>query len=74
MMARRRSSCGNPFPGDHFIVITGLVPVIPINVARPCQGHRDCRDKPGNDELSTWKSYHILLWQLTKRGMAILTR
>src|SRR5438128_2388947 len=31
-------------------VITGLVPVISIHMARPCQGVRDCRDKPGNDD------------------------
>jgi hypothetical protein len=32
-------------------VMTGFVPVIPIGVALPCPLNRDCRDKPGNDEL-----------------------
>ena len=29
--------------------MAGLVPAIPIPAARRCSGHRDCRDKPGND-------------------------
>jgi hypothetical protein len=34
----------------HFIgVMTGLVPVISINLARYCQLNRDHRDKPGDD-------------------------
>jgi hypothetical protein len=35
------------------IVITGLVPVIPLILARPCKSKRDGRDKPdkpGHDE------------------------
>jgi hypothetical protein len=30
-------------------VMTGLVPVISIQLARPCPGFRDRRDKPGDD-------------------------
>ncbi len=30
-------------------VITGLVPVIPIQMAGPCHTYRDGRDKPGHD-------------------------
>jgi hypothetical protein len=30
-------------------VMTGLVPVIPINAAKRCPLDRDCRVKPGND-------------------------
>src|ERR1700728_467463 len=29
--------------------MTGLVPVISIQLALPCHGYRDCRVKPGND-------------------------
>jgi hypothetical protein len=32
-------------------VMTGLVPVISIQLAKPCHGHRDRRAKPGDDEL-----------------------
>jgi hypothetical protein len=32
-----------------FLVITGLVPVIPIRRAQPCPTKRDRRDKPGDD-------------------------
>src|SRR5262249_36578427 len=31
-------------------VMAGLDPAIPILGARPCHGHRDRRDKPGDDE------------------------
>jgi len=31
------------------IVITGLVPVIPLGEARPCVDKRDGRVKPGHD-------------------------
>jgi hypothetical protein len=38
------------------LVITGparkrRVPVIPTHVARRCLCYRDCRDKPGNDDV-----------------------
>jgi hypothetical protein len=32
-------------------VMTGLVPVISIQLARPCHNYRDCRVKPGNDDV-----------------------
>jgi hypothetical protein len=31
--------------------MAGLVPAIPLREARHCQPERDCRAKPGNDEL-----------------------
>jgi len=37
-------------------VIAGLVPAIPIRVARLCPHKRDGRDKPGHDELRGFAS------------------
>jgi len=35
---------------QRIFVMTGLVPVISIEVAEPCHDHRDRRVKPGDDE------------------------
>jgi hypothetical protein len=32
-------------------VMTGPVPVISIQLAKPCRHYRDCRVKPGNDDM-----------------------
>jgi hypothetical protein len=59
-----------------FFVITGLVPVIPIHMARRCQDYRDCRDKPwdkpGNDELITRTLYDACIGRKNKKTVAML--
>jgi hypothetical protein len=45
-------SSARPKPvGTPGVVIAGLVPAIPINIAR-CFQHRDGRDKPGHDDFA----------------------
>jgi len=43
-------------PSRSLLVITGLVPVIPLTSARPCPLKRDGRDKPGHDKMNRFEA------------------
>ncbi|MFL5032720.1 MAG: hypothetical protein ACJ8E1_22865, partial [Xanthobacteraceae bacterium] len=49
---QRRRRQGHTQSHACLFVITGLVPLIPLKLARPSPPDRDCRDKPGNDEAT----------------------
>jgi len=55
------------------IVITGLVPVIPLGLAMPCIPERDGRDKPGHDEDGSTSSGFAPAGLMTVSLMSLLT-
>jgi hypothetical protein len=46
---RSRMNSGPTLANLRLFVMLGLVPGIPIKLARRCQKYRDGRDKPGHD-------------------------